>query len=180
MLPVHKLDREPSQPPHDSELKCMTQSTRPRLDKYDIAILAALADDYRIPTMRLADLIHLSRTATARRLEILRESGVLKTAAEVVDLQRMGLEVHALVELRASHPPPDRLARQLLAYPEVSSVRIVSGEGVLVLEVLTRDADQLRLFLKAMQGIGTTATRLIFEEIKSDMPLSRRLNAMET
>ena len=72
---------------------------RAGLDKYDVAILSALAANTRLTTVELARKVHLSRTAVSRRIAALKKMKVLNDSADVLNYELMGFQVRASVEI---------------------------------------------------------------------------------
>ena len=65
---------------------------RPELDKYDVAILSALAVNTRLTTVELSQMVHLSRTAVSRRITALKRMNVLNDAGDVLNYESMGVQ----------------------------------------------------------------------------------------
>ena len=71
------------QHPHGETVEMKKQ--RAGLDKYDVAILSALASNTRLTTVELAGRVHLSRTAVSRRIAALKQMNVLNDGADVLN-----------------------------------------------------------------------------------------------
>jgi len=148
------------------------------LDKYDIAILSALATNTRLTTVELAATVHLSRTAVSRRITVLKKSHVLNSAAEVLNYEPLGFSVRAFVEIKSPSQTAAALRKRLLVQPEVLTVAIVAGDGLLSLDVIAVDMDHLHEFLRTLQRSGETSTRIIFAEDRSELTLVQRMQML--
>lgn len=151
---------------------------RPELDKYDVAILSALSVNTRLTTVELAQRVHLSRTAVSRRIAALKKMNVLNDAADVLNYESMGFKVRANVEISAPGQATHSIKPKLLQCPEVLSVAVMAGDGLLCLDVIAVDMDHLHSFIHSVQENGNTTTKVIFAEEKSQLTLVERMRKL--
>lgn len=142
------------------------------VDDLDLQLLAMLREDARAAVTRLADRLHLSRSAVHQRLNALREQGVVTGYVPSVDPARLGTGVAAFVLLSAG--PGGRLEyeplrEQLLALPHVELASLVTGEADVLLLVRASDLDELRRFLleelQQVTQLRSTLTLLVLDEV---------------
>lgn len=142
------------------------------LDDTDLALLRELRDDGRAAVTRLAERLHLSRSAVHQRLRGLTDAGVLRGFAPVIDPQRLGSGIAAFVLLSAG--PGGRLEYQPLReelerLAHVEMAALVTGEADVLLLVRAADLEELRRFLlEDLQHIGgmrSTLTLLVLDEV---------------
>lgn len=150
----------------------------PELDNYDLAILSALADNVRLSTVELAEIVHLSRTAVSRRISSLKRTGFLNGSAEVIDYKSIGFDVRAFVDVSAPSQLAESLGEKLLSCPEVLSVSVLAGNGLLSLDVIAVDMDHLHGFVRSLQKSGETSTHIVFAEKKSQLTLVERMRIL--
>lgn len=155
-----------------------TRKKRADIDKYDVAILSALATNTRLTTVELAAIVHLSRTAVSRRIGSLKRANVLYDDAEVLNYESLGFSARAIVEIRAPSQSLESLQNHLLMQPEVLSVAAVAGDGRLCLKVVATDMDHLQRFIKSLQKSGDTSTNIVFAEKKSQLTLIERMRML--
>jgi len=148
------------------------------LDKYDVAILSALSVNTRLTTVELAQRVHLSRTAVSRRISALKRMNVLNDAADVLNYESMGFKVRANVEISAPNQATNVLKPKLLTRPEVLSVAVMAGDGLLCLDVIAVDMDHLHSFINSVQENGDTTTKVVFAEEKSQLTLVERMRRL--
>jgi Lrp/AsnC family leucine-responsive transcriptional regulator len=156
-------------------------STRKRhsdLDRYDVAILSALATNTRLTTVDLASMVHLSRTAISRRISTLKRLRVLNDAAEVLNYESLGFGVRAVVEVSAPSQAAAALRKRLLVQPEVLTVAVIAGDGLLSLDVIAVDMEHLHSFINTLQRSGDTSTKIVFAEDKSQLTLVQRMRML--
>ena len=148
------------------------------LDKYDVAILSALASNTRLTTVELASMVHLSRTAVSRRIAALKRTQVLNDAAEVLNYEPLGFAVRAVVEIKSPSQAAEALRKRLRVQPEVLTVAVIAGDGLLHLDVIAVDMAHLHEFIHSLQRSGETSTKIIFTEDKSELTLVQRMRML--
>lgn len=115
-----------------------------RLDRYDVAILAALQRDARQSNADLAAAIGLSPAPTWRRVRRLEQIGVITGYRAEVDRRRIGLGVLAFVRVdtdRDNAGATRALEEAIRNLPEVIACHYISGAGTFELQVLVTDLD---------------------------------------
>ena len=149
------------------------------LDRYDVAILSALATNTRLTTVELAAMVHLSRTAVSRRISTLKRLRVLNDAAEVLNYESLGFGIRAFVEVRAPSQVVENLRKKLLVLPEVLTVSVIAGDGLLNLDVIAVDMEHLHSFINTLQQSGDTSTKIVFAADKSRLTLVERVRMLD-
>ena len=119
------------------------------LDTTDTAILEALQRDGRMTNVELADLVHLSASATLRRVRRLEESGIISCYVAVLDKAALGIPTSVHVEISLISQQEDLLdefeaaVRQI---PEVMSCYLMAGAADYLVHVVCADvADYERI-----------------------------------
>lgn len=148
------------------------------LDRYDLAILSALSANTRLTTVELARQVHLSRTAVSRRIAALKRMKVLSDSADVLNYELMGFKVRANVEIATNGITTSAIKPKLLERPEVLSISIIAGDGLLSLDVIATDMHHLHSFVKSIQKNGDTTTKIVFAEEKSRLSLVERMRRL--
>ncbi len=154
------------------------KNSRANLDRYDVAILSALATNTRLTTVEIATIVHLSRTAVSRRIAALKRLGVLNNSADVLNYESLGFRVRAVVEVSAPGRLAKSLKQDLLGRPEVLSVSVLAGDGLLSLDVIALDMDHLHRFVASLQQSADTSTKIVFAEEKSRLTLVERMRML--
>lgn len=139
------------------------------LDETDRRLLAALQRDGRASYADLARTVSMSASAVTERVRRLEESGVISGYCAVVDPERLGLGVLALVRLR--HPTANYkpLHDLLEVTPEVIEAHHVTGEDCFVLKVLARSMRDLERTAGRIAALGPVVTTVVYSS-----PLPRR------
>jgi Lrp/AsnC family leucine-responsive transcriptional regulator len=114
------------------------------LDRYDVAILAALQADARLSNTELAARIGLSAAPTWRRVKWLEEQGYITGYRAELDRRKIGLGVLAFVRVDAERNNADAtnaLEAAIRELPEVIACHYISGAGTFELQVVCTDLD---------------------------------------
>lgn len=148
------------------------------LDRYDVAILSALATNTRLTSVQLSTMVHLSRTAVSRRIGALKKAQVLNDAAEVLNYGPLGFAVRAVVEIKSPIWEAEALRKRLRVQPEVLAISVIAGDGLLSLDVIAVDMEHLHEFIHTLQRSGETSTKIIFAEDKSELTLVQRIRML--
>ncbi|HMX09348.1 MAG TPA: Lrp/AsnC family transcriptional regulator, partial [Burkholderiaceae bacterium] len=92
------------------------------IDRYDLALLAALQRDGQATNAALGERAALSASQISRRIQRLEEAKLITGYAALLDAAALGLGVtafaHVLLE-RHDHTRPAEFERQIAALPEV-------------------------------------------------------------
>ncbi|WP_245903747.1 Lrp/AsnC family transcriptional regulator [Humitalea rosea] len=149
------------------------KSAPPVLDAADRRILRELQRDGRLPIVALAERVGLSATPCQRRVKRLEEEGVIARYAAILDPRRVGLPLHAFVQVAlASHA--EEVARAfhtaIAERPEVLAAYVMSGDMDYMLHVVAADFEAYAEFaLKAllrMPGVKETRSSFVLSALK--------------
>jgi Lrp/AsnC family transcriptional regulator, leucine-responsive regulatory protein len=119
------------------------------LDRYDVAILAALQADARLSNADLAARIGLSAAPTWRRVKWLEQNRYITGYRAELDRRRIGLGVFAFVRVDAERNAGGAaklLEDAIRRLPEVTACHYISGNGTFELQVMATDLDAFSRF----------------------------------
>jgi DNA-binding Lrp family transcriptional regulator len=140
----------------------------------DAALFSVLALDGRTPYAEVASAASYSETTVRRRMDQLRESGVLYFDVEF-DIPAFGFRSSAWLFLSV---PPSRLAEvgtALAKFPEVAYVSATTGPANLAACAVCRDEESLYEFLTvkvgALPGVERVETAPIIRTVKQASPV---------
>lgn len=114
------------------------------LDAIDHRILAIVQDDARRPAEAIGAAVGLSASAVQRRLQRLRETGIITAERAVVDARAVGRPLTLIADVEVERERPELLAglkRWLAAEPAVQEAWYVTGDADYVLVVVARDVE---------------------------------------
>jgi Lrp/AsnC family leucine-responsive transcriptional regulator len=145
----------------------------PGLDRFDAAILRALAVDGRMSVADLARRIGLSKSPTQARVKRLEETGVIAGYRAVIPPVRLGLAHVAFVEVRLSDTREAALQafnRAVREAPEIEECHMIAGGFDYLLKVRTGDIAAYRHVLaeriSRLPHVASTSTYVVMEAVK--------------
>jgi DNA-binding Lrp family transcriptional regulator len=148
------------------------------LDRYDIAILAALQQDARLSNAELSNRIGLSAAPTWRRVRWLEQQGYITGYRAEIDRRKIGLGVLAFVRVDAERNNAEAtkaLEQAIRSLPEVVSCHYVSGDCTFELQVLATDLDAFSRWtmqtLFALPNVKDLHTSFSLGEVKAGAAL---------
>jgi Lrp/AsnC family transcriptional regulator, regulator for asnA, asnC and gidA len=138
------------------------------LDAANRAIIEALQRDGRQPYGAIAEEVGLSEAAVRRRVQRLREAGVMQIVA-VTDPLQLGFTRQAMVGISVEGDVR-QVADKLSALPEVDYVVMCAGSFDLLAEVVCENDERLLAVLndsvRAIPGVRRTETFLYLKLAK--------------
>jgi Lrp/AsnC family leucine-responsive transcriptional regulator len=122
-----------------------------KLDRLDRKILEHLQNDGRISNIELAEKVGLSPSPCARRVKQLEDSGLILKSVTLLNREKLGLKLTALVQISMDRHTPDRFETfesTLNTCPEVLSCMLITGQAAdYMIEVLVTDMEAYQAFL---------------------------------
>jgi Lrp/AsnC family transcriptional regulator for asnA, asnC and gidA len=140
----------------------------PFLDAANRAIIEALQRDGRQPYGAIAEAVGLSEAAVRRRVQRLREAGIMQIVA-VTDPLQVGFTRQAMIGITVEGDVRT-VAEKLSALPEVDYVVMCAGSFDLLAEVVCEDDERLLQLLndsvRSIPGVRGTETFLYLKLAK--------------
>ena len=135
----------------------------------------------RITNLELADQVGLSPTPCARRVRALEESGVIERHVTLLNQQRLGLNITAMIGITMDRHTPERFEgfeREVRRFPEVVECSIVTGQTAdyllkAVLPDMTYYEEFLLGRLTRIEGVTGVHSSFVLRKIiaKTELPL---------
>lgn len=141
-------------------------------DATDWRILAALQENGRAGFAELARAVSMSASAVTERVRRLEEAGVITGYTAVVDPEKLGKPVLALVRLRYPHGNYKPFNDLLEATPDILEAHHVTGDDCFVLKVAARSMRHLEEITGRISGLGSVTTSIVYSSPLSRRPLS--------
>jgi Lrp/AsnC family transcriptional regulator, leucine-responsive regulatory protein len=116
------------------------------LDRFDSRILCELQREGRLPVVELAELIGLSPTPCARRIRALESAGIIEGYAAILNPNRVGLEVQAIVHVKLTEHTDETVARferEIALLDEVTNCFATTGAYDFILQVFGKNLESL-------------------------------------
>lgn len=130
-------------------------ATPTALDRFDLAILDILQADNTTPQRAIAQAVNLSAPAVQRRIQRLKDSGVIRANVAVLDPVKVGKPLTIVLEVHLDNERPDRTAPL--------RARIAAEDAVQQCYSVTGEADYLLVVNVASMADYEALTRRLFE-----------------
>lgn len=114
----------------------------PKLDKFDLAILAALQDNGRATNVEVADKVGLSPSPCLRRIRLMEEAGIIRGYRADIDRRAVGLELTVFIAFKVAHHTrqhAQEFQQALQDLPEVVGCSMISGHSDFLAEVVVEN-----------------------------------------
>ncbi|MDR1163059.1 MAG: Lrp/AsnC family transcriptional regulator [Candidatus Accumulibacter sp.] len=151
------------------------------IDSYDRNIIKQLQRDGRVSNQDLADRIGLSPSPCLRRVRALEESGVIQGYRAMVDAQRLGYSLMALVHVAMDKHTPERFENfdaAIRKIPEVLECLLITGQTAdYQVKVVARDMESYQELLlnriNRIQGVTGVHSSFVLRRVvdRTDIPV---------
>ncbi len=162
-----------SSPENEGSETGIGQRPEIRLDETDRNILRILQEDAALPLDEIARRVGASKTPVWNRIRKMREAGVIRGQAMLLDPEALGFEACFFVLIRTSEHEAGwqrAFLAALLKRPEVQEAHRLAGEIDYILKVRVRNARAYDAFYQALISevkVYNVTALLSMEEIKS-------------
>ncbi len=153
-----------------------------RLDRLDRRILEELQRDGGLANQQLAERIGLSPSPCSRRVKQLEEAGLIVRRVTLLDPQRLGLTLTAIVQIGMDRHTPERFEdfeAKIKQYPEVQQCYLITGQQAdYLLKVVVPDMDHYQQFLLSkitrIEGVSGVHSSFVLRRVvdSTELPLS--------
>jgi Lrp/AsnC family leucine-responsive transcriptional regulator len=145
------------------------------MDKLDRNILLALQKDARVKNADLARQLGVAPSTMLERVRRLEERGYLNGFKAIVNPEKLGLDVQALISVSLGQHSTQTIRpfeQAVKSIPNIMTCYHVTGRFDYILQVVAKNLKELGLLVKeqiaSLPGVGKTETFLVFSEIKND------------
>ena len=143
------------------------------LDKLDRRILEWLQNEPGINASAIGEKIGLSQSACWRRIQRLRDEGVIRDQPVKLDREKVGLNTMVFAHVKLTSHGRSNLADfsdAVKKYPEVLDCYVVLGNVDFLLRIVTRDIKAYEQFffekLSQLPGIQEVNSSIVLSDIK--------------
>jgi len=154
------------------------------MDIIDRKLLELLQEDATMPIAELAQRVNLSQTPCWKRLQRLKEAGVIRAQVALCDPRKLGVGTTVFVAVRTNQHTEAWAAtftRAVHDIPEVVEVYRMSGETDYLLRVVVSDIDdydRVYKILIAAVPLYDVSSSFAMEQIKYSTALPVRASAV--
>jgi DNA-binding Lrp family transcriptional regulator len=139
-------------------------------------ILEILENDARASPEEIAALINMSAQEVSQTIAKLEETGVIRHYKTIIDWDLVGENyVYAVIELKVTlerNLGYQAIAERIFKFPEVRSVRLLSGDYDLSLTVRGKSMKEVAFFvaekIATLDQVKSTSTHFVLKTYKED------------
>jgi len=143
------------------------------LDAIDQRILYCLQENGQLSNQELAERVALSPSACLRRVRALEESGVIRGYRAVLDAEKLGFELEAIVHVSLDQLRPnwhDQFLAGIAPHDEITQASIVTGTANYILTVRTRNMTSFSQFIEQklvkIPGVRDLCSNIVMRKVK--------------
>ncbi|MHC6223872.1 Lrp/AsnC family transcriptional regulator [Pseudomonas sp. X10] len=142
------------------------------MDKYDRMLLAALLENGRASFAQLARQVNLSAPAVAERVAKLEASGVITGYQAKVDLDKIGLPIQCVIELRLASHGNQQAYEALTRIPQLTECHRVTGDPCVIMKAAVGSMQELEALINQVAQFGFSKTSIVLSSaIEPRVPL---------
>ena len=141
------------------------------MDETDVKILKKLLFDARMSYRKVAEDIGISPPTVLARVEKLQSEGIIKSYSALLDHERLGYDLTAIIEITATKGKIVDLERQIARFPNVCAVYDVTGLTDMMVVAKFKNRRELSNFVKkdlSLPYIERTTTHVVLITVKED------------
>ncbi|MBS7647939.1 MAG: Lrp/AsnC family transcriptional regulator [Candidatus Bathyarchaeia archaeon] len=145
-----------------------------QLDDLDFKILTLLQEDSRLSYNKIADKLGISVGTAYNRVKSLEEKGVLKRYTILVDPNKIGYNLTALILIQAEGKHLIDVENEIAKMGNIISVYDITGDFDIAVIARFRDRDGLNQFIKSLLSlpyVKRTVTNVVLNVVKEDFRL---------
>jgi len=143
------------------------------LDKIDKLILNTLQENGKITNSKLSKIVGISAPATLERVKRLEQAGVISHFTAVIDPEKIGFSIIAMVNISLSLSSLSSVAtikKKFIALDEVIQCYQIAGANDFVLKVAARDVkaygEFMNMKLTQIEGIQVIKSSFVIDNVK--------------
>lgn len=141
------------------------------MDETDLRVLRELVDDARLSYNEIARRTGLSVGTVATRVRNLEKEGVIKGYGAVLDAEKVGYGLVAIVELVISKGRLQEVEKEVAKKPNVYGVYDVTGASDAIVIARFKSRQALSKFVKSLlasESVDRTLTHIALGTVKED------------
>ena len=147
------------------------------MDKLDAKILDLLQGDAELTAAEIADRVGLSKAPCWRRIQKLRQEGVIRRTVVLLDAHALNVGTTVFVTLKTGNHSAawfERFVRAVREIPEVTEIHRMSGDVDYLIRIVVPDIDAYDVVYKRLIGaveFQDVSASFVLETLKSSTAL---------
>jgi DNA-binding Lrp family transcriptional regulator len=141
------------------------------MDETDVKILKKLLSDARMSYRKVAEEIGVSPPTVLARVEKLEGDGIIRSYSTLLDHEKLGYDLTAIIEITATKGKIVDLERQIAKFPNVCAVYDITGLTDMTVIAKFRNRKELSNFVKkdiSLPYVERTNTHVVLITVKED------------
>jgi DNA-binding Lrp family transcriptional regulator len=141
------------------------------MDETDVKILKKLLFDARSSYRKIASEIGVSPPTVLARVEKLESDSIIKSYSAMLDHEKLGYDLTAVIEITATKGKIIDIERQIAKFPNVCAVYDITGLTDMVVIAKFKNRKELSNFVKkdlSLPYIDRTNTHVVLITVKED------------
>lgn len=138
------------------------------IDEIDKKIISSLEKDSRKSFNQVAKEVGVTTVTVIKRVEKMMKAGIIKKFGMEIDLQKLGLEIEAVILIKAkSNAFIKAIKKKLMEHLNVLEISEISGENDLLIRCFFRNNNELTFFIKRFllaEDIEKSTTHITIEK----------------
>ena len=142
------------------------------MDEIDISVLKQLVEDARLSYNELARRIGVAVGTVVSRIHSLERQGVIKGYSAILDPEKMGFDVTAIIEIIISKGKLLEVEEEVAKNPNVYGVYDVTGASDAIVIARFKNRQELSKFIKSLLSsdfVERTLTHVALGTMKEDL-----------
>lgn len=141
------------------------------MDGTDVKILRKLIADARMSYRRIAEEVGVSAPTVLARVEKLEREGVIRSYSAVLDHEKLGYDLTAIIEITAVKGKIVEIEKQIAKFPNVCAVYDTTGLTDMMVIAKFKSRKELSDFVKkdlSLPYVERTNTHTVLITVKED------------
>lgn len=141
------------------------------IDDLDRRILGELLKNSKRSYRQLADELEIAPGTVLKRIKDMESSGIIKSYSIMIDHDKIGSQIVALVEIISSGGKLEEMGKKLSKLPNIYGVYETTGSPDAIIIGRFRDTDELGKFARFLLGlpsVSRTNTHVVLNTVKED------------
>jgi DNA-binding Lrp family transcriptional regulator len=141
------------------------------MDETDVKILKQVLSDARLSYRKIAEEIGVSPPTVLTRIRRLENNHIIKSYSAVLDHEKLGYDLTAIIELTAVKGKITEVERHISRFPNVCAVYDITGLTDMIIVAKFRNRKDLSDFVKkdlSLPFVDRTNSHIVLVTVKED------------
>jgi len=141
------------------------------MDELDIEIIKILNTNTRKSFRFISRELKVSLSTISNRVKILEEEGIIKGYIPIINREKIGYDLTALINIKLTHGKLIEVQKQIAKNNQVSAVYDITGDWDSLIIAHFKDRRDLNKFIKkilSMEYVERTNTQMVLNIVKNE------------